>query len=256
MLNAHEILDPARAESIEEMVQAGFARLWGMQTRSGGLSYWSGGTKPYPWGSAYVGWCLMEAQKAGHKIDPRFSNELMKYLESLLTETSTRNEIDRNTKALLCHVLTNFGRMPTGWMNSMAERMDQLDVAGVAHLAAAFHNIGQTQRALELLPKEDLNLAIPTTTSGRLTSRIHQQATLLSVLLEIDPSQDMIAALVTEINQAQSNGAWRSTLENAAAITALSRYQIQTSRSEPDFTGQILLSGPPTMNPRLFLWGI
>jgi len=241
LLNAHEILDPARAESLKDMVQAGIARLWGMQTQSGGLSYWSGGTQPYPWGSAYAGWCLMEAQKAGHKIDTRFSDELIKYLESLLNE-ATRGDIDCNTKALFCHVLTGFGRSPTGWMNSLAERKDQLDMAGLAHLAAAFHNIGQTQRALDLLLNEDINRAIPTTTSGRLTSQLQQQAVLLSVLLEIDPSRDVIAALVTEINKAQSNGVWQSTLENAAAITALSRYQIQTSHSAPDFTGHILFS--------------
>lgn len=248
LLNAHEILDPARAESLEDMVQAGMARLWGMQTRSGGLSYWAGGTQPYPWGSAYAGWCLLEAKKAGHHIDARFSDELMEYLESLLSEASTGDEIDRNTKALLCHVLTGFGRTPTGWMNSLAERKDQLDIAGVAHLAGAFHNVGQTERALELLPKEDINLAIPTTTSGRLTSRLQQQAVLLSVLLEIDPTQDMIPALVTEINKAQSNGAWRSTLENAAAITALSRYQIQISQSAPDFKGQILFANEPPVD--------
>ncbi len=246
LLNARHILDPARADSLAMMIQAGFMRLWGMQTRSGGLSYWPGETQSYPWGSVYAGWCLMEARKAGYTIDSRFSDELMGYLETLLGDSNT-DEIDYSTRALLCRVLADYGRPPVGWMNSLAERKDRLDIAGLAHLAAAFHKIGQKDAALELLPVRDVNLAIPTSTSGCLTSGLCQQSILLSVLLEMDSSQDMMDALAADIGRAQSNGAWQSTLENAAAITALSRYQIQASRPEPDFTGQILFPDGPAV---------
>ncbi|MHC4099022.1 MAG: alpha-2-macroglobulin family protein, partial [Planctomycetota bacterium] len=42
LLYAADILGSERAEEINSMVQAGIARLWAMQTRSGGLGYWPG----------------------------------------------------------------------------------------------------------------------------------------------------------------------------------------------------------------------
>ncbi|MEI7837146.1 MAG: MG2 domain-containing protein, partial [Planctomycetota bacterium] len=40
LLYAADGMDPARAAGVGEMVDAGIARLWGMQTTSGGLGYW------------------------------------------------------------------------------------------------------------------------------------------------------------------------------------------------------------------------
>ena len=238
LLYAPVIMGDARNDQIRDMVHAGIARLWSMQTRSGGLSYWPGGTQPNSWASAYVAWCLLEAKKAGYQIDSRFTETLMKYVQSQLNR-SDDNSVSSNTKALLCHVLSTFDQPPLGWMNSLSDQKGKLDRAALAHLAGAFHAAGHRDKALNLIPKDVVNVAVPTTTSGRLTSSLQQDAVLLSVLLEIDLDHDLIAPLAAKVNKARRKGCWRSTLENAAAIVALSRYQVQTAQTSVEFSGTI-----------------
>jgi uncharacterized protein YfaS (alpha-2-macroglobulin family) len=240
LLYAAEILEDNSSQAINSMVQAGIARLWAMQTVSGGLSYWPGKTEPSEWGTAYAAWCLMEAQNAGHKVDPRFSKELMKYLRIRLT-TDNDNKNNLNTKALICRVLSSFGKPPNGWLNLLAERTERLDAAARAHLAGAFYAVGNKEKAMALLGKQLPTISVKTTTSGQLTSQVHQEAVLLSVLLEIDPNHPAVASLADSLNNVRNNGRWGSTLENAASIVALSRYQALTNKEAPQYQGSIRL---------------
>jgi len=84
---------------------------------------------------------------------------------------------------------------------------------------------------------------VATTTAGRLTSQVRQDAVWLSVLLECDPQNPAIAPLVHRIKRARSNGQWRSTLENASALAALARYKSRGPQEKPDFSGTILCPG-------------
>lgn len=240
MIYAPKVFDEARAERIGEMVTAGFTRLWSMQTVSGGLSFWQGGAEPSVWGSAYAGWCLLEAQKAGYPVDKRFLEELLKYLNSQLNQPDSDDPA--GTRALICHVLSGFDRPRLGWMNGLAERRDRLDPAGIAHLAAAFHAAGMTDKAKSLLSGEPV---IPTTgkpARGQLSSHLQQTATWLSVLLEVDPQDARIPAMVKGLMDARINGCWASTLENSAALMALTRYQSMTQQDLPDFSGTLHLA--------------
>ena len=238
LLYASQILSASRAEMIDDMVKAGIARLWSMQTRSGGLSYWPGGATPCLWGTAYAASCLLEAQNAGYELDPRFISELTKYLESRLRATEYEAP-DMGTKALICRALATFGDPPHGWMARLAEQKDKLDVGALGHLAGAFYAAGNKERALSVLPENLPQSPIATTTTGRLTSQVRQEAVWLSTLLEMEPNHPMVAPLASNLNEARSNGQWGSTLNNAAAIAALARYQAMTSGDPPEFEGAI-----------------
>ncbi|MBN1124594.1 MAG: hypothetical protein JXA82_06275 [Sedimentisphaerales bacterium] len=239
LVYAPQILAPSRTATIQSMVQAGITRLWAMQTTSGGLGFWPGHTQPSEWGSAYAGWCMLEAAQADHNIDSRFRDDLLAYLDSRLNTTD--KDMSINTRALLCHVLSGFDRPRLGWMNRLAEQVERLDLAGRAHLAAAFHAAGQTDMARTLLPTQLMDMTIPTTTSNRLTSHLQQHAVWLAVLLEIEPDHPMVGPLANQVMDARSNGAWASTLENAAALMALIRYQAFSQQNPPDFTGTVQL---------------
>jgi len=242
LLYASQIVDPTRTKAIEEMVKAGIARLWSMQTYSGGLSYWPGDPTPNLWGTAYAASCLLEARNAGYKIDLRFMGELAKYLDSRLRDTDDER-MELGTRALICRVLATFGDPPHGWMARLAEQKDKLDVAALAHLAGAFHAAGNKSKALALLPDRPPQGAVATTTTGRLTSQIQQEAVWLATLLEIDPNHPMVAPLASSLDKARSNGQWGSTLNNAAAIAALARYQAMTRDDPPQFSGTIQADG-------------
>lgn len=240
LLYAGDVFADDRKEMIDSMVKAGIARLWSMQTRSGGLSYWPGSSEPYLWGTAYAASCLLEAQNAGYEIDSQFTSELSKYLEEQLKNTGD-DEIDINTKALICRVLAVFDAPPLGWMARLLEQKEKLDLAGTAHLAAAYDASGRKDNALALLPEQLPQSFGPTTTSGRLTSPVSQQAIMLSVLLEVNPDNPINAILARRLNENGQNNQWGSTLNNANVIAALSRYQVMTSAEDPNFSGTVSL---------------
>jgi alpha-2-macroglobulin len=220
------------------MLEAGIGRLWSMQTHSGGLSYWPGESEPMLWGSAYAAEFLARAKAAGQKVDATFISELVKYLQSELDHPSGE-EMDANVRAQVCYVLSALHKPPQGWMARLSEQPDKLDMGGRAHLAAAWLAGGRKDRALAVLAEDTLAQTVATTTGGRLTSAVQQEAALLNTLLDLDRNHVWIPALVQRLEKARSSGHWGSTLENASALAALVRYQLASTKETPHFEGSL-----------------
>jgi len=249
LLHAPEVFEiaagsPGQAEYVRDMIRAGIARLWSMQTRSGGLSYWPGGSASSPWGSAYAAHFLVEAQRAGYEIDPTFAKSLARYLDERLAARDEESS-DPNTRALICRVLSMFSdgaRVPAGHIAWLSENVQQLDLAGRAHLAGALIEIGRRDRALELFDDSDSALAVVvhSSTSGRLAAPSQQDAVLLSLLLDLDPAHALIAPLAARLNEARTRqGDWGTTLSNAVAISALAKYQALSNSEPSDYRGVV-----------------
>ncbi len=240
-------LQPGTAQdaAAAAMIDAGIARLWSMQTRSGGLSYWPGGIDADTWGTGYAAGALLVAQQHGHVVDLRFTQELAAYLRSVL---HGQNRVSDNEKAHLCRVLAGFQQPDMGWMARLSERLSYLDMGGRADLATAWLLSGRKDRALEVLPAETIHLAGNASYSGRLTSTIHRQAQLLAVLLELDPEHAWIAQLVQQLDAARQQRNTLSTFENAALLSALSQYQAQ--HTEPaEFKGLLEVGAVKQSHP-------
>ena len=242
---AHGALAPSqRAELVRGKIEAGLHRLWGMQTRSGGIAYWPGHIEPSVWVSAYVGAFLLDAEHAGYEVDRRLREPLLDYLEDELNSRRAGQGMDDNTRALICRVLTGMGRPQHGWAGALETGIDRLDLAGRAHLAACLLELGRRDRALALLDAQVLTQRINPTTQGRLTSQVRQEAVLLEVLLSLDPEHDWVPLLAERLNAQREAGHWGTTLNNAAALSALVRYQQQQGPPAP-FTGELTLDGQP-----------
>ncbi|MCA9000551.1 MAG: hypothetical protein KDB61_01415, partial [Planctomycetes bacterium] len=226
LLGAGRLLDEATAadadpEVVRAMITAGIDRLHAMQTRWGGMSYWMGDREPSPWGSAYAGHFLMEARGAGYEVPESLSTPLMDYLTACLNS----GEEDLGTQALMCRVLAGFGKPQEAWMVRLLERAPELDMAGRAHLASAWLALGRRDRAEEILIEDTLLGEVAASWSGRITSQTRQQGALLSTLLELDAAHPWVETVAGRLYAARENGRWRSTLEDAAALWALARYQ-------------------------------
>jgi len=214
-----------RAMAIAKMMDAGIARLWSMQTRDGGLGYWPGALQSDPWGTAYAAQFLAMASRAGYHVEQGFKDELARYLDRLLATSST-HEMNENMRAGICHALAAFNRPSMSWMERLAQSPDKLDMSGRASLAAAWIAAGRRDRAAEVLKDAKIGQSIATTTSGRFVSQSQSEAALLSVLVDLDPRHPWIGPLVQRLNGRRDNGRWGTTLENAAAISALCKYQL------------------------------
>lgn len=206
---------------VQSLVRAGLGRLQAMQTRGGGLSYWMGSDRASTWGTAYAASWLVEARRAGYELRASFTAPLLGYLAGVLRS----GEEDPNTLALITRILAEFGQPQEGWMTRLAERRAELDIAGRAHLASAWLSIGRRDRATELLGEDTLSLAVHRTTSGRFTSAVRQRGVLLGTLLDLDPGHPWVERVASDLWASRSNGRWSSTLEDAAALASLARYQ-------------------------------
>ncbi len=58
-----------RVDQVGNMIDAGIARLWSMQTLSGGLGYWPGERTADLWGTCYAAGFLLRARQAGYRVD-------------------------------------------------------------------------------------------------------------------------------------------------------------------------------------------
>ncbi len=232
----------ARTEAVRHMIRSGIARLWSMQTVKGGIGYWAGADRPTPWGTCYAAEFLARARQAGYEVEPQFSKSLLDYLEKQL---ESGNDEDENVRALICDVLAAFDRPHRGWMERLSERLDKLDMAGRAHLASAWIRIGRRDRAADALAGDTMDLSLPTSTGGRITSPDAQHATLLLTLMDLDPDDARTAVLAARIEKARTAyGYWASTYVDARCIAALSRYQ--AAGGEPStFTGSLVGPGEP-----------
>ncbi|MBD3162925.1 MAG: hypothetical protein GF328_12535, partial [Candidatus Latescibacteria bacterium] len=215
--------DESRAALARELIDAGLRRLANLQTESGGLSYWPGGARASRWGTGYAGEFLVEARDAGVEIPSRLLTGILGYLQDELGSTGDHPP-GANERALFARVLAVLDRPPLGWLTRLSEEPEELDIAGRAHLAAAWVAAGRSDRALSVLGKDTMWIAVSTTTDGRLTSRVRQDAVLLKTLLELDPAHPWTDLLASRLVKRRENGAWRSTLEDAAALSALARY--------------------------------
>lgn len=227
----------SRPRSIADMIDAGISRLWSMQTRSGGLSYWPDGSTPDLWGTAYAAEFLIQAQRAGRKVDGKFVEEIAKYLQGELNHHSDE-PLDDNMRAQLCYVLSACKHPQHGWLARLSDQLDQLDVDGRAHVAAAWLELGRKDRAAAVLTGDLLAQRVATTTGARLTSQVRQEAVLLGVLLDLDRGHPWIPAIVERLEKARRNGQWGSTLENASVLAVLARYQA-LGQSEAAFRGTL-----------------
>ncbi|MCP4242171.1 MAG: hypothetical protein GY772_16570, partial [bacterium] len=151
LVNAGALLE-GESGLVESMVHAGILRLHAMQTRSGGLGYWMGNTSPSTWGSAYAGGFLAEAKRAGFDVPVSLSSPLVEFLSKQLRS----GKQPLGTQALMCRVLAAFGQPQEGWMSRVQEQLSDLDLAGRAHLAAAWLQLGRRDRAMECLHEDTL----------------------------------------------------------------------------------------------------
>jgi uncharacterized protein YfaS (alpha-2-macroglobulin family) len=79
---------------------------------------------------------------------------------------------------------------------------------------------------MAVLPEDTLAGKVVTTTGGRLTSQVQEEALLLNVLIDLDKGHPWIPVIVQRLEKARTTGWWGNTLENATAIAALARYQM------------------------------
>ena len=106
------------------------------------------------------------------------------------------------------------------------------------YLAAAWLTLGRKDLAAKTLGADTVNLSVPTITGGMIASQPQEEATLLCVMLDLDPSHAWVPHLVDKLDHARKNtGYWGTTVENAMCLAALAKFQARTQQTKADFIG-------------------
>ncbi|MFQ5653795.1 MAG: alpha-2-macroglobulin, partial [Planctomycetota bacterium] len=234
-----------RGEALRGMIDAGVTRLYSMQNHDGGLSYWPGSGSSSPWGSAHAAEAILEAKRAGAEVPASLEGALLEYLARLLRNRRSEAALGANTRARMLSLLAVAGRPMQGRMALLSEKPDDLDIAARAQLALGWLALGRRDRALSLLGPGLLGLEVPFSASGRITSRVAQDAALLAALLSMEPEHEWVPLLAARVIDARRQGRWGNTLESSRALVALAAYR-RFHREPAAFTGRILHGGEST----------
>ena len=135
--------DEEMLQDIDRNIKSVLSRLGGYQLSNGAFAYWSGGTSPSEWGTAYAVHFMAEAAKYGYAVDRTTLDRALKYLRG--------NTFDNPlTLAYAQYVLALAGTPDRGAMNRLRERSAQAGSDARWLLAAAYALDGNRKVAEEL----------------------------------------------------------------------------------------------------------
>ena len=223
------------------MVQEGIRQIGTMQVQGGGFSLWPGGIEPEPWVSIYAAHFLVEARRAGYFIDDSVYSgaiEFAKNAAKAKPDYST-GELERAVYAL--YVLSRDGKPDLSTMDFIRDRhMGELTVESKALLGGAYAAAGNAAALEELLKGLDDVEEVTRQTGGNFNSTIRNRAILLLAILDVNPDDPRVPALVERLSRDVQLNAWWTTQESSFALLAIGQF-VKKQIESPPYTGKVYL---------------
>ena len=225
------------AGDAEKARQSGVAKIFALQTASGGLAYWPGGREPMLFPSAYAGYALALLEKQGVAL-PSGWERLLSYLSEALRETKgQRLAVSLEDQTLAVLALATAGRAEPAYHERLFALRAQLTRESRALLALAMHEAKGSPKAIAQLL--DPRIAAPEIFTW-FGSATRERAVRLLVASRLQPQDQEVGRLVKEIIAARANGHWRTTQENAWALLALAQYFSAVEKEVTPMRGELV----------------
>jgi uncharacterized protein YfaS (alpha-2-macroglobulin family) len=225
------------------MVQEGIRRIGTMQVEGGGFSLWPGGVDAEPWVSIYTTHFLVEARKAGYFVDDSLYSGAIEYVKSVTkakTDYST-GELERAVYAL--YVLSRDGNPDLSAMDFIRDHhKDELTVGSRALLGGAYAASGDASALEELLKGVNDVEEITRQTGGNFNSTIRNRAILLLAILDVNPDDPRVPALVERLSKDVQLNQWWTTQESSFALLAIGEF-VKKQSETPPYTGKVYIGG-------------
>ncbi len=222
-------------QEVAVLIDAGLQRLLTMQTWSGGLAMWPGGSEPSEWATVYAADFMIEARKAGYAVPEELVAGVLGYNAEQLGmwcgSTDSKGIPDRlDLAAYAAYVLCRGGMPPHSWLASIEEELEKYVRSGRSgmetarcYLAAAYLCCGEVKAAKEFLQSMP-GFATERSSDGMYNSPLRERAILLSTLLDVTLESPLIPELVSALKVSFSDPWQASTQDNAFALQALGKY--------------------------------
>ena len=231
-------------DEIRETVEDGVERLLSRMTSDGGLALWPGGRSPYLYGTLYAMCVLLEAKAAGYTVPERPFEQLLDYLDRVLSDPEEPDlEKAAVLRAYAVSLLARAGRVREGWIETLYERREDLSAEGRAHLALAAKvgrvalpgplfsggqlsggplsggplsgGKGATETSDSDAKKRDLD--------GFLYSRPRELCYVLGALVDLGAKREDLLPYLDTLRSMRRDGRFRSTHEDGLFIFAVGR---------------------------------
>lgn len=234
-------------QRVKEKLQSSILRLMALQTADGGIGMWPGASESWPWGTVYAAHFLIEAEHAGHVVPADFRDRVLLHLQGMLREMADGDEME--SQAYACYVLALAGKPPRPVMSRIGD-ISRSGPSESAHqraqarlyLALAWIAAGKLEAAEAMIPQTLPQPRSQRQDGGNLGSPVRDRAMLVNALLEVNPRNPAIPALVQQLADAGRGGQWRSTQDCAFAMMAIGRY-LRHAHDERPVTQVRLLAG-------------
>lgn len=219
---------------VDEMVDHGIRRVLSMQTASGGLSYWPGGSYPVAWGTAYGTHLLMDAREAGYDVPEDSLDRALDWLEQAVAtgddhryaESYIHYVLARSGRGQQARIEQLLGAFPTS--GNVGESAEQ-----VYMLKAALWLTGDRRWEDDLRHPDVTALTDQRVDSWRWYSDRRRRAFMLNVMVDLfgrDEDTEALANLVAEGLRGHHSG-WYTTQEISWGVAGLGKW-LQDSADE------------------------
>ncbi len=213
-------------------IQAGIARLFSMQTPSGGLSYWPGHLgDPQLWGSAYGGLALALAKRQGQTVPSAPFEKLLAYLSQSLRPAEMQKTVSASSLNASTHLAETplvlltlaLARQPEpAYHELLFQTRATLSAENCALLALAILEAkGSRDMATELLTFKTDDKPRPGEWFG---SASRDAAVRLLAWCHLAPGNSQVERHLAQLLHGRKAGHWTTTQGNAWALFALTEY--------------------------------
>lgn len=236
-------------KDLPKQVEDGLTRLYAFQHEDGGWGWWES-DESQPYQTAYVLYGLVQAKKAGYKVDENAIKRATRFLRQPLVDTT-----DYDLKVYIAYVLAEAGQGDPALARAMIDRQDKMSLNSRALLALLLKSVGEETRAKEIVTAL-AKLATETAQTAHwkesdasrrrweyFISNGRTTATILRALLALDPQSPLIPKTVRYLMQNRLGGYWRTTQETAQVLIALTDFLVQSRELDATFTYEVFVNG-------------
>jgi hypothetical protein len=205
--------------------------------------------------SAYVVYGLLQAQKAGFKVNQAVIDAGLEYLESkLVAPKDIRVPWSANQQAFILYVLAEGNAGDLGRSVALFEqRRDKLDLFGRAYLAMALHRIDEDAPQIGGLIDDITDAAVIKGTRVHweeahpdyraMNTDTRSTAIIIAALSRLQPDHPLLPKAVRWLmTTRQHGGYWHTTQETAWSIIGLTEWMLATGELAGHYDWQVLVN--------------
>ncbi len=239
-------------------------------TADGGLSYWPASDQADLFLTARVSLLLDDARDIGVKVPEDVADQVLAYLQQRVQSAKENGWFDdkkargddvdgiAENRAHILYALARAGRPEVALNGWLFDHRFELSLLEQTQLLRAMLEAGATGDKPASLWREIRNYirieadqASVQDTAGRVSGcpcldylyagNVHPTAEVLSLLVRIDPKNELAPRMARWLVAQRKDGAWGNTLEDGYALTALVNYYRASESEVPDITASVAL---------------